>query len=136
MMDTSRHELTPKAKQEVEQRERTRAGRNFVPEVDIAEDGDALWLWADMPGVSADQVNVHLDEDSLLLEGHVSLDEYAGLTPAYTEYLVGDYVRRFTLPDAARYDHEKITARLENGVLEVRLPKAAAAKPRKIPVSA
>jgi HSP20 family molecular chaperone IbpA len=89
-----------------------------------------------MPGVTAEQVGLHLDENTLLLEGRVSLDAYSGLTPAYTEYLVGDYVRRFTLPDAAYYDREHITARLENGVLEVKLPKAEVAKPRKIAVSA
>lgn len=135
-MTATNQELTPKAKQEAEQREGTRPGRLFIPDVDIAEDADALWIWADVPGVSADRVGVNLDEDTLVIEGRVSLDEYSGLTPAYTEYLVGDYVRRFTLSDAAHYDHDRITARLENGVLEVKLPKAEAAKPRKIPVSA
>jgi HSP20 family molecular chaperone IbpA len=135
-MNATNQELTPKAKQEVEQQERIRPGRHFVPEVDIAEDSDALWIWADMPGVTAEQVGVHLDDNTLLLEGRVSLDEYSGLTPAYTEYLVGDYVRRFTLPDAAHYDRDRIAARLENGVLEVKLPKAEVAKPRKIAVSA
>ena len=135
-MNTSTQELTPKAKQEVEQRERTRPGRSFIPDVDIAEDADALWLWADMPGVTAEQVSVHIDKDTLLLEGHVAPDDYSGLTPAYTEYLVGDYVRRFTLPDAAQFDQAHITARLEHGVLEVKLPKGELAKPRKIPVSA
>ena len=57
-----------------------------------------VWIWADMPGVAADQVSVHLDDHTLLLEGRVSLDEYAGLTPAYTEYLVGDYTRRVHQP--------------------------------------
>ena len=120
-MNATNQELTPKAKQEVEQQERTRPGRHFVPEVDIAEDSDALWIWADMPGVTAEQVGVHLDDNTLLLEGRVSLD--------------GDYVRRFTLPDAAHYDRDRIAARLENGVLEVKLPKAEVAKPRKIAVS-
>jgi HSP20 family molecular chaperone IbpA len=129
-------ELTPKAKQEAEARERARPGRYFIPDVDIAEDVEAMYLWADMPGVASDQVTVHLADDTLHLEGRVSHDEYAGLTPVYTEYNVGDYVRRFTLTDANRYDRDGITARLVNGVLEVRLPKAERAKPRKIPVSA
>jgi HSP20 family protein len=133
---TTAQELTPKAKQEAEQRERPRPGRYFVPDVDICEDPDALFLWADMPGVTADQVTVNLVDDTLHLEGRVSLDDYTGLTPVYTEYNVGDYVRRFSLPDANRYDREAITARLVNGVLEVRLPKSERAKPRKIPVNA
>ncbi len=95
-----------------------------------------MYLWADMPGVASDQVTVNLADDTLHLEGRVSLDEYAGVTPVYTEYNIGDYVRRFTLPDGGRYDRDGITARLVNGVLEVRLPKAERAKPRNIPVSA
>ena len=129
-------ELTPKAKQEAEERERPRAGRYFIPDVDICEDTDALFLWADMPGVAADQVTVNLADDTLHLEGRVSPDEYAGLVPAYTEYNIGDYVRRFTLPDGSRYDRDAVSARLVNGVLEVRLPKSERAKPRKIPVNA
>lgn len=129
-------ELTPKTKQEAEARERPRAGRYYVPDVDIREDGDALHLWADMPGVAPDQVNVHLVDDTLHLEGRVALDEFGGLSPVYTEYNVGDWVRRFTLPDANRYDRERVTARLVNGVLEVRLPKSEKAKPRKIDVTA
>lgn len=134
-MDTTQ-ELTPKAKQEAETRERPRAGRYYVPEVDIAEDAEALHLWADMPGVAPDQVNVHLVEDTLVLEGHVAVEDLTGVTPIYTEYNVGDWVRRFTLPDASRYDREHVGARLVNGVLEVRLPKAEKAKPRKISVTA
>lgn len=127
-------DLTPKAKQEAEQRERTRPGRHYVPDVDICEDDEGLWLWADMPGVAPDKVDVQLVDDTLHLEGRMALDEYEGLTPLYTEYNVGDYVRRFTLPDGGRYDADRITARLANGVLEIRLPKAERAKPRKIPV--
>jgi HSP20 family molecular chaperone IbpA len=134
MTATASQELTPRAKQEAEAGERARAGRYYVPDVDICEDADAMYLWADMPGVATDQVTVNLADDTLHLEGRVSLDEYAGVTPVYTEYNIGDYVRRFALPDGGRYDRDGITARLVNGVLEVRLPKAERAKPRNIPV--
>jgi HSP20 family protein len=127
-------DLTPKAKQEVEQRERTRPGRHYIPDVDICEDDEGLWLWADMPGVAPDKVDVQLVDDTLHIEGRMALGEYDGLSPLYTEYNVGDYVRRFTLPDGGRYDSDRITARLTNGVLEIRLPKAERAKPRRIQV--
>jgi HSP20 family molecular chaperone IbpA len=130
------HEITTKEKQEAQAQERTRPGRTFVPDVDIREDNDALWLWADMPGVAPDAVEVELHDDVLQLEGRVSLDAYEGLTPAYTEYNVGDFARRFTLPDAHRYDAEKVSARLANGVLQVKLPKTELAKPRRIPINA
>jgi len=129
-------ELTPKEKQELQEKEQLRPGRTYVPDVDIREDDQALWLWADMPGVAQDQVEVELHDDVLRLEGRVSLQDYEGLTPAYTEYNVGNYLRRFTLHNAQHFDRDQISARLENGVLAVKLPKAEQAKPRRIPVSA
>jgi HSP20 family protein len=127
-------ELTRKDKQELEQRDLTRAGRAFVPDVDISEDDEALWFWADMPGVAPGQADVQLVDDTLHIEGRVSLEEYEGMTPVCTEYNVGHYVRRFTLPNAERFDRDRITARLANGVLEIKLPKGERARPRKIPV--
>jgi HSP20 family protein len=129
-------ELTPKEKQELQEKEQTRPGRAFVPEVDIREDEHALWLWADMPGVTQEQVEVELHDNVLRLEGRVSLQEYEGLKPVYTEYNVGNYLRRFTLTNAEHFDRDHISARLVNGVLEVTLPKGERAKPRRIPVSA
>jgi HSP20 family protein len=129
-------EMTPKEKQELKEQEQTRPGRTYVPDVDIREDDEALWLWADMPGVSSDQVEVELHDDVLRIEGHVTFDPYKGLSPVYTEYNVGNFARRFTLADGARFDAEHVAARLVHGVLEVKLPKAAKAKPRRIPISA
>lgn len=129
-------ELTAKEKQELKEKESTRPGRYFVPDVDIYEDEHSLWLRADMPGVAQSNVEVELHDDVLTLHGRVSLDAYEGLTPLYTEYNVGHYLRRFTLPDAAKFERDRITARMANGVLEVQLPKAERAKARRIPVSA
>jgi HSP20 family protein len=130
------NQLAPKAKQEVAEPESTRPGRYYVPEVDIFEDEHALWLWADMPGVDQERVHVELDKDLLTLRGEVTLDDYRGLTPVYTEYNVGHYFRRFGMRDAATFDRDRISARMVNGVLELQLPKAEPAKPRRIPVSA
>jgi HSP20 family protein len=127
-------ELTPKEKQELTGREQTRPGRTYVPEVDIREDEQALWLWADMPGVDQESVEVELHDDVLRLEGRVSTQDYEGLSPIYTEYNVGNYLRRFTLAKGERFDRDQVSARLVNGVLEVRLPKAEKAKPRRIDV--
>jgi len=129
-------ELTPKQKQEVEEKERTRPGRTYIPDVDIREDDEALWLWADMPGVAQGDVDVELHDDVLRLEGRVTLEDYKDLEPAYTEYNIGNFARRFTIPNMHTYDAEKVSARLVNGVLEVKLPKAERAKPRRIPIQA
>lgn len=129
-------ELTPKEKQEVKERDDTRPGRYYVPDVDIHEDETALRLWADMPGVDQGSVEVELDDDVLRLEGRVALKEYEGLSPVYTEYNIGHYRRHFTLRDASAFDREHITARMVDGVLQIELPKAAKSKPRRIPVTA
>lgn len=127
-------DLAKREKQELKAEEGTRPGRWFVQDVDILEDDDALWLWADMPGVDPDQVHVDVHDEVLTIEGRVSTKDYEGLAPVYTEYNVGNWVRRFTMPPGS-FDDAKIAARLVNGVLEVKLPKSERAKPRRIPVS-
>ena len=88
-------EITPKEKQEATEAPQTKAGRYYVPDVDIREDADALWLWADIPGVKQENIAVDVDQDILTLRGDVTLEDYEGLTPVYTEYNVGNFVRRF-----------------------------------------
>lgn len=127
-------ELSVRNKQELSRDEQTRPGRTFVPDVDIYETAESLWLWADMPGVDEKSIEVNLADGMLTLSGQVSLQEYDNLTPVYTEYNVGNYLRRFTVPNAI--DSGRITARMTNGVLVLELPKAESAKPRKITVSA
>ncbi len=129
-------ELTPKEKQEVEERNRTRPGRAFVPDVDIREDEGGMTLWAEMPGVSQENVRVDIEENVLTIEGEVEAKQYEGLRPLYTEYNVGRFLRRFTLPSSGRFNRDGVTARMSQGVLEIRLPISEAAKPRKIQVNA
>jgi HSP20 family molecular chaperone IbpA len=125
-------ELAAKDKQEVQGEERTRPGRFYLPDVDIYEDDTGLSLLADMPGVDQSSVSVDLHEDTLTIQGEVGLAHYEGLTPVYTEYNVGHFSRRFALPESAQFDRNKITARISNGVLQIRLPKAERAQPRRI----
>jgi len=127
-------ELATHSKQEVTKDEQTRPGRTYVPEVDISESPDSLWLWADMPGVDEQTIEINVADGVLSIEGQVSLKDYADLSPVYTEYNVGNYARRFTLSN--EIDTEHIKARMTNGVLELELPKAERAKPRRISVSA
>ena len=77
-------EMTLREKQELTGEERTRPGRTYMPNIDICETKDSLWLWADMPGVDEQSVNLNVDDGVLRIEGHVSLKEYEGLSPAYT----------------------------------------------------
>lgn len=129
-------EMTTKEKQELQGTEQVRPGRYFMPDVDIHETQDGLWLYADMPGVEQNQVEVQLHEGVLTIQGDVGLQAYQGLTPVYSEYRVGPFLRRFTMPERYRYDVERVAARLVDGVLEVHIPKTELAKPRRIPVAA
>ena len=126
------HELNVPEKQETRD-EMTRAGRTYVPQVDIYETKEGLWLWADMPGVDEESLNVHLDNGVLTIEGQVDVKEYENVTPLYTEYNVGNYVRRFTLSNDV--DSDRIVARMQHGVLALEIPKAERAKPRRITVT-
>jgi len=126
-------ELTTREKQELKTSEQTRPGRTYVPEVDIYETQDSLWLWADMPGVDENSLEVRVADSVLSIEGQVSLQEYDNLNPVYTEYNVGNYKRSFSLSNDI--DVAQIKARMTDGVLALELPKAERAKPKRIAVS-
>jgi HSP20 family protein len=127
-------EIAAKEKQPVEGQEKTRAGRFFLPQVDIYEFGDSIKLWADMPGVKESDVNITLRDGVLTITGTVSTNVYEKLSPLYTEYNVGNYFRQFELNEAI--DDQRIAALMKNGVLELTLPKGERARPRQIEVKA
>ena len=129
-------ELEVKQKQEVAEKEDVRPGRYFQPDVDIFEDEARLRIHADMPGASADRISVELRDGVLTVQGEVDLGAYDGLAPLYTKYNFGHYLRRFRLPSQDVYDAEQVSARLDNGVLEVELPKSERSRPRRIEVQA
>ncbi len=84
-------ELSVRNKQELKGEEQTRPGRTYVPDVDICESADSLWLWADMPGVDEESIQVNLADGVLSIEGLVSLQDYENLSPVYTESLHKDH---------------------------------------------
>ncbi len=111
--------------------ESTRDVPVFVPAVDIYESENALTLVADMPGVPLANVDIDLDSDQLSIRGTIPPQEENGKV-IFREYTAGDYYRQFTL--SSDIDREKIQASMKDGVLKLVLPKAEAAKPRKITV--
>jgi HSP20 family protein len=127
-------ELNVRDKQELTTQEGTRPGRTFVPDVDIYETPEAMHLWADMPGVDEKSLHLNLADGVLTIEGQVAVKQYENLAPVYTEYNVGNYLRRFNL--SSDVDADNITARVTNGVLHLELPKSERAKPRRINVAA
>jgi len=125
-------ELTVRERQEV-QGEQTRPGRTYVPDVDIYESPESLWLSVDLPGVDETSVQVNLTNGVLSIDGQVELKDYDELTPRYTEYGIGNFARRFSV--STEVDTARIAGRMRDGVLELELPKTERAKPRHIPIS-
>lgn len=124
-------QLAEKQAVEAARGEPTREGVLWVPQVDILEESDGITLRADLPGVKKEQVTIDVQEGILTLTA-TSNPVPADWQPVYSEYRVGGYSRRFTLGE--HIDQSKITANMENGVLTLVLPKAEAARPRKISI--
>jgi HSP20 family protein len=127
-------ELAVHEKREMTKKEeRTIPGRFFVPATDIFETDEALTVVMEMPGVEKNDVNVALEDDVVRVEGQIDFSKYQGMEPVYTEYIVGNYARRFAL--SGKINRDTIGAQLEDGVLTLTLPKAKEAMPRRIAVN-
>jgi HSP20 family protein len=111
--------------------EHTSTTPQFSPQVDIWESDKGLTVVADMPGVTAEGLNIDLNESVLTIHGHVAPPETNRKILAQ-EFEVGDYYRQFKLSEDI--DKEAIVAAIKDGVLTVTLPKQAPAQPRKITV--
>jgi len=128
------HELAVREKQELpQQEEKTIPGRYYIPAADIFETDEALTLMLEMPGVGKNNIDVQVENDVLRVEGKIDYSTYKAAEPVYTEYNVGHYARAFTLSN--KVDREAITARVEDGVLTLTLPKSKDALPRRITVN-
>jgi HSP20 family protein len=112
--------------------EQTKSGIVFTPAVDIFETPTEIMVLADMPGVNAEHLSIDLRDNVLTLSGEVDSPEGPNETIVLRQYQTGRYFRQFTLSEAI--DQEKVEANLNDGVLRLKLPKVAAAKPRKITV--
>ncbi len=121
----------PEKKEVQSSAEGTRNVPVFIPAVDIYETEQELTLMADMPGVPIESVDINLEGEQLTIRGAVPQSDGVGRI-LLREYAVGDYYRQFTLSNDI--DREKIQASMKDGVLKLVLPKAEAAKPRKIEV--
>lgn len=106
--------------------------RPVAPAVDVFEDGNGITLLADMPGVSRESLEIRLEGDSLAIEGRVELDLPADMRAVWAEVQVPRFRRVFAL--SRELDSSHIDANLKDGVLTLRVPKLAHAKPRRIEV--
>ena len=107
--------------------------RYLAPAVDIYETKDNVVLLVDLPGVSKEGLSLSITKDELTIKGEMDKGISKDEEVLYGEMNYGDYYRVFTLSDVL--DREKVSAKLDNGVLELTLPKAEHVKPREIPIS-
>ena len=107
---------------------------NLLPDTDIYEEKDDLVMKAEVPGIDKKDLEITLEGDRLTIKAEKKEETKEDATHHVRGRYYGQYVRSVTLPYPIKED--KITAELENGVLEVRLPKGEEAKAKKIEVKA
>jgi HSP20 family molecular chaperone IbpA len=104
----------------------------LLPPVDVVEDATGITLYADLPGVPRDKLQLRVDGDQLVIEAEMNLAVPQGMEATHAEVGLSHYRRTFTL--SKELDADKVNAELQHGVLRVRIPKAEHAQPRKISV--
>jgi HSP20 family protein len=105
-----------------------------VPSTDMYEEKDELVMKAELPGIEQKDLDITLEGDRLTITAEKKEEEVEDAEHHTRERYYGKYYRSVTLPYPVKED--KISATLDNGVLELRLPKADEAKPKKIEIKA
>ncbi len=118
--DATRVERTPKT--------------TFRPAVDVLDGEDVYRIVADLPGASADSVNITYEDGELTLEAEVPGRTPDGAAMIRKEYGVGAFQRRFRVH--GEIEPDAITASFADGVLTLTLPKASRTQRRRVPVNA
>ena len=107
--------------------------RRWMPAMDLLESGDHFVLRADLPGMAEDDVKIELEDSTLTISGERRIERESEDEGFYrAERATGSFSRSLTLPKGI--DPEAVSARFDRGVLEVRIPKPAERKPRRISI--
>lgn len=107
----------------------------WIPPVDIFEREDQLVIRAEIPGVQKDDMDVRVENGVLILHGERKQETEIKEENAYRmERMYGMFTRSFSLPTTV--DPTKVAANYKDGILEVTVPKAEAAKPKQIVIKA
>jgi len=132
MPDEKNPRIAKSQTKETNSTEHTRSGVCFRPNVDIVELPDELLVLADMPGTKSEDTDIDFENGNLTIHARVAPRQPEGTQFLLREYEIGDFYRTFQVSEAIDANH--ITAEYANGVLTLHLPKAEAAKPRRIQV--
>lgn len=107
--------------------------RRWIPAMDLVETEDHLVLRGDLPGMSEDDVNIEIKDGVLTVSGERKAEhEDKGEGYHRVERAFGSFSRSLSLPQGV--DPEGIEAKFDNGVLEVRIPRPAEAKPTRVQI--
>jgi HSP20 family protein len=120
------------SKQEAETPHVMQQEQAILPAVDIYETESGITVLADMPGVSRDHLDVHVDSDTLLIEGRAVIPMPEEMEALYADIRSTHYQRSFSL--SRELDADRIEAGLKDGVLTLRIPKREEHRPRRIEV--
>ena len=110
----------------------TRSDAALMPPVDVIEDSTGITLRADLPGVPKDKLNLQVEADTLTIDGEVRFAMPESMEANYAEVSVPRFRRTFAL--SKELDAGKVSAEFKDGVLTLRIPKAAHAQPRRIDI--
>lgn len=113
-------------------RQQDRDEATLLPPADVIEDSGGITLYADLPGVRKDRLDVRVEADTLSIEGELALDALPELTASHAEVRITRYRRTFTL--SKELDADQVDAEFTDGVLRLRIPKSDEAKPKRIAV--
>ena len=115
----------------VQTREETRSKEKYIrPAVNIIETEEGLVLTADIPGAAKETLDVNVEKGILTISAPTN-HSMPGQA-VYQEFELANYYRQFSIPESL--DHEKARADFTNGILTLTVPKAEAAKPKRIEV--
>jgi len=104
----------------------------LTPAVDVFEDSQGITLWADLPGVTKEKLDVKVHDGNLYIEAEAVIPTPAGLRLQHAEIREPRFARAFSL--SADFDTSKIFANLQNGVLKLTIPRRDEARPRQVEV--
>jgi len=109
------------------------AARRWIPSIDLAETQAHFVIKADLPGMSENDVGIELENNVLTIAGERKTEHEQQHEGYYRlERATGSFSRALSLPEGV--DPEAVAATFDNGVLTVRIPKPAQARPRKVKI--
>jgi len=111
-----------------------RVTQSWVPALDVWETDSEVVYAFDLPGIPEDKISIEVKDETLTISGEREKTEETSENGFYRfERRYGTFARAVGLPQGV--DQDKIAARYENGVLEIRVPKPEEQKPRRIALS-